>query len=173
MRSWTMCICCAVPVFTLLRDALEREVGNQLHQGKTKVWNKSGRPPEDVRTLGRDAWQPAGIRVLGTPIGTAQFVADAVCGRPYRRCRISSVRGRFWSRAPTHERTTHCALCLQANVLVMPRRTTWVYGTQLSPWHRCGARTRSSGRHPPNENGRFGLEISSKVLDGSVLGFVG
>ena len=81
-------------LFTLLRDALERRAGVQLHQGKTKVWNKSGRPPEDVRTLGRDTWQPAGIRVLGTPIGTAQFVAEAM------EARIVEER-RLWEAIPS------------------------------------------------------------------------
>ena len=87
---------------------------------------------------------------------------NAVFGRPYRRCRISSVLGRFWSRAPTHEQTTHCALCLQANVLVMPRRTTRAYGTQLRREHASQVATL------PMRMGGLGL-ISSKVLDGSVF----
>ena len=153
----------------------------QLHQGKTKVWNKSGRPPEDVRTLGSDAWQPTGIRVLGTPIGTAQFVVEAMEARiAEERClweaitfsTRSPVLGRFWSRAPTHERTTHCALCLRtprnsaAAVFHMPASCASAQPAH-SLGHTCGARTCQSGRHPPNENGLFGLEAQRCSMQAS------
>ena len=143
-------------LFTLLRDVLERRAGVQLHQGKTKVWNKSGRPPEDVRTLGRDAWQPAGIRVLGTPIGTAQFVTEAM------EARIAEER-RLWEAIPSvpdlqcgladfgperqptskphiaHSASKRmCWLCRGARRGHMEHSCGTVAG---SPWHRCGART--------------------------------
>ena len=74
-----VCLLCRpdkVTTLFKLRDVLERVAGIQLHQGKTKVWNKSGTPPEDVRTLGRHVWQQEGIQVLGTPIGSVRLVAE-------------------------------------------------------------------------------------------------
>ena len=47
-----------VPLFKLPSEALERVAGIRLHQGKTKVWNRSGKVPEDTLELGREARQP-------------------------------------------------------------------------------------------------------------------
>ena len=59
-----------------LATSLFRVAGIQLHHGKTKVWNKGAVPPEDVDSLGDDAWQPRGVVVLVTAIGSAPFVAE-------------------------------------------------------------------------------------------------
>ena len=64
-----------------LADCLLRVAGIHLHQGKTRVWNKSGVPPDDVQQLGAEAWQPAEIKVLGTPIGGADFVRERTRAR--------------------------------------------------------------------------------------------
>ena len=52
------------PVFKLLRESLSRVAGIRLHEGKTKVW--SGTAPEDTEELGEEAWQPEGLKVLGS-----------------------------------------------------------------------------------------------------------
>ena len=44
-----------VPLYKLLSETLARVAGIRLHQGKTKVWNKAGRAPEDVQELGPEA----------------------------------------------------------------------------------------------------------------------
>ena len=54
-----------------LAECLWRVAGIQLHRGKTKVWNKGRVSPPHVDQLGPEAWQPEGIKVLGTPIGSA------------------------------------------------------------------------------------------------------
>ena len=38
--------------------------------------DKAGRAPEDVQELGPEAWQTQGLKVLGTPIGTPECVAE-------------------------------------------------------------------------------------------------
>ena len=70
-----------VPLYKLLSETLARVAGIRLHQGKTKVWNKAGRAPEDVQELGPEAWQTQGLKVLGTPIGTPEFVSQKMNDR--------------------------------------------------------------------------------------------
>ena len=63
--------------------------GIELHLGKTKFWNKAGKEPQGVRTpFAKEVWDkekpwlgdrslPAkeqGVVILGTPLGTADFV---------------------------------------------------------------------------------------------------
>ena len=56
-------------LYELLEEALSRVAYIQLHQGKTRAWNRAGIPPEATEELGEDVWQPAGITVLGKPWG--------------------------------------------------------------------------------------------------------
>ena len=81
-----------VPLFKVLRESLDRVAGIRLHEGKTKVWNRSGTAPEDIEELGEEAWQPEGLKVLGTPIGSPQFTAAQL--------RVGEER-RFWDAIPT------------------------------------------------------------------------
>ena len=59
-------------LYDLLAAALARVAGIQLHQGKTRAWNRAGVIPDNIDQLGPEVWQPEGITVLGTPIGTEQ-----------------------------------------------------------------------------------------------------
>ena len=54
--------------YNLLGDQLLAGAGIQLHTGKTRVWNRGGTCPLDVVDLGEEVWNPAGIKILGTPI---------------------------------------------------------------------------------------------------------
>ena len=83
-----------VPLFLVLRESLDRVAGIRLHEGKTKVWNRSGTAPEDIEELGEEAWQPEGLKVLGTPIGSPQITAAKF------RERAGEER-RFWDVIPT------------------------------------------------------------------------
>ena len=38
-----------------VRESLDRVAGIRLHEGKTKVWNRSGTAPEDIEELGEEA----------------------------------------------------------------------------------------------------------------------
>ena len=62
-------------VYNLLSEKLAI-VGIQLHAGKTRTWNRAGTRPTDLEDLGPDVWNPEGIKILGTPVGSDQFVAD-------------------------------------------------------------------------------------------------
>ena len=68
-------------LFTVLSDALLRHAGIHLHQGKTKTWNSAGVIPDNVEDVGPEVWQPEGITVLGTPIGSEQFVSRKMAER--------------------------------------------------------------------------------------------
>ena len=90
-----------VPLFKLLSESLERIAGIRLHQGKTRVWNRRGTPPEDVAELGRDAWQPDGLKVLGTPVGTGGFTTERL------RERVAEEQ-QLWNAIP-HVKDLQCA----------------------------------------------------------------
>ena len=68
-------------LFTVLSDALLRHAGIHLHQGKTKTWNSAVVIPDNVEDMGPEVWQPEGITVLGTPIGSEQFVSRKMAER--------------------------------------------------------------------------------------------
>ena len=85
----------------MLQAALWRVAGIRLHQGKTRAWNKGTTVPEHVEDISPEAWQPAGIKVLGTPIGYDQFVAEKMSER------IAKER-ELWDAIPT-ARDLQCA----------------------------------------------------------------
>ena len=58
------------PLFKVLEEAMMRIAGIRLHQGKTLAWNKAGVMPDNIMDIGAEVWQPEGITVLGTPIGS-------------------------------------------------------------------------------------------------------
>ena len=64
------------PLFKVLEESMLRIAGIQLHQGKTRAWNPAGVAPDNIAEIGEAVWQPEGITVLGTPIGTAQYTAS-------------------------------------------------------------------------------------------------
>jgi hypothetical protein len=61
-------------IFGFLEEALQRHAGISLNLGKTRCWNSAGVPPPRVEELGHEAWSPGGIVILGTPVGTPEFV---------------------------------------------------------------------------------------------------
>ena len=69
-------------VFDLLQEELRRHTGIECHLGKTRVYNSGGVEPARVRELGPDVWcggterppEQRGTSVLGTPLGTAEYV---------------------------------------------------------------------------------------------------
>ena len=63
-----------VQIYDILKREFWEKPGIALHEGKTRVWNKAGFRPDGIQNLGENAWSPEGIKVLGTPIGTEEFV---------------------------------------------------------------------------------------------------
>ena len=66
------------PIYDSLHESLRRHAGIQLHEGKTKVWNRSGVEPPAIADLGGEegAWSAAGVMILGSPVGTRAFVEN-------------------------------------------------------------------------------------------------
>ena len=62
------------PSKNLVQDRLHTMAGIQLHQGKTRVWNREGTCPADFEDFGEEVWSPRGVKILGTPIGSHEFV---------------------------------------------------------------------------------------------------
>ena len=70
----------AQAVFELIERTLSAHTGVHCNMGKTRVWNRGGVEPPGVRELGPEVWvggaeRPAeqrGVKVLGTPLGTAE-----------------------------------------------------------------------------------------------------
>ena len=81
-------------LFKLLERALLRCAGIELHQGKTKTWNRARVVPDNIGEVGDDAWQPEGITVLGTPVGSEQYISRKM------EERITKER-ELWSTIPT------------------------------------------------------------------------
>ena len=63
-------------VYALLQAALRDMSGIHLHEGKTRVWNKAGLEPAGIDALGDGVWDPEGVKVLGTPVGSDAFVSN-------------------------------------------------------------------------------------------------
>ena len=59
-------------IYDLLQTHLM--AGIQLHEGKTSVWNKAGVCLPEVAELGDEVWSPRGVKILGTPVGSPEFV---------------------------------------------------------------------------------------------------
>ena len=61
-------------VYNLVEAELLAGAGIRLNIGKTRTWSRGGTRPPDLDDLGEDAWDPEGIKILGTPIGSDDFV---------------------------------------------------------------------------------------------------
>ena len=67
--------------YNILAEQMLTGAGIQLHTGKTRVWNRGGTCPAGVEELGEEVWSPSGIKILGTPIGSPEFVRTTVAKR--------------------------------------------------------------------------------------------
>ena len=67
-------------IFLQVKLSLFRSAGIQVNLGKTKIWNSAGIKPEDLDTVGAEAWtgegpeEDRGLVVLGVPVGHRAFV---------------------------------------------------------------------------------------------------
>ena len=69
------------PIYDLLAAALGEVASIQLHAGKTRTWNRAGTPPPNMADLGDQVWDPSGVMVLGTSVGSDAFVERHVAKR--------------------------------------------------------------------------------------------
>ena len=63
-------------LYNLVEEKSWSVAGIQLHTEKTRCWNQSGRCPPDMVDLGPEVWSPQGVKVLGTPIGSFEFIKE-------------------------------------------------------------------------------------------------
>ena len=68
-------------IYDLLAETLGERAGIRMHTGKTRTWNFAGERPADLADLGPDVWNPLGIKILGTPVGHDEFVANFLAER--------------------------------------------------------------------------------------------
>ena len=67
-------------IFLQVKQSLFRSAGIQVNLGKTKIWNDAAIKPEDLDTIGAEAWtgegpeEDRGVVVLGVPVGHRAFV---------------------------------------------------------------------------------------------------
>ena len=84
--------------------------GTQLHEGKTRVWNRAGDCPPDVADLGDEVWSPEAF-IHALAMERFDEERPICCGRPSIGCGTCSVRGKFWCDAPGPGVTTSFAQC--------------------------------------------------------------
>ena len=114
-----------------LAECLFRVAGIRLHQGKTRVWNRGGVQPADVALLGPDVWEPQGVMVLGTPIGSPQFTADRL------QTRIEEEQ-RLWEAIP-HVSDLQCGWHILPQNANPPNHTLRTVPPSLIHEHVVGA----------------------------------
>ena len=51
--------------------------GIRLHTEEMRTWNKAGEVPNRTVERGPSVWSPAGVKILGSPVGTDEFCLDA------------------------------------------------------------------------------------------------
>ena len=67
--------------FEVVRTALKEHAGVEADLGKCRVWNRAGEQPPRVAELGPEVWRGSkpleerGLKVLGVPLGSPEFVA--------------------------------------------------------------------------------------------------
>ena len=64
--------------YNLLEAELFAGAGIRLHTGKTRAWNRGGIRPPDLDELEEDVWDLKGTKILGTPIGSEDFVQRVI-----------------------------------------------------------------------------------------------
>ena len=62
-------------LYNLLGAKLMEGAGIQLHESKTRTWNRGGLCPDEMQQLVPAVWSPCGIKILGAPVGSLEFVA--------------------------------------------------------------------------------------------------
>ena len=96
-------------IYDLLAEKLHSRVGIRLHTGKTRTWNRAAEIPEGMAELGLEVWSSVGWKVLGSPVGTPEYIQEAAQER-------LAVEADFW-RKNLWVPDLQCAWQLLANAL--------------------------------------------------------
>ena len=84
----------ATSVCQTARGHLQTQAGIRLHTGKTRVWNRASLCLHGWSSLGPEVWKPAGVKILGTLVGSQRFVEEVVDKR-------LAEKQRLWDAIPT------------------------------------------------------------------------
>ena len=79
-------------ICNMLANKVETGAGIS-HTGKTRVKNRASTCPPDIQDLWDEVWNPEGIEILETPVGSHAFVEEIVIKR------LEGER-RFWDSIP-------------------------------------------------------------------------
>ena len=100
-------------IFLQVLQSLARFAGVQVNLEKTKVWNRAATRPEDLHTIGAEAWrgegpeEEQGLVVLGVPVGHSAFVQKWLADEEEVSSAVShpntSCSGRTVCVAATHD----------------------------------------------------------------------
>ena len=174
--------------YNILEEQLWTGAGIQLHTGKTRVWNREGTCPPGVEELGDEVWSPSGIKILGTSIGSPEFVRtiiakrledegrlwDAVAWVPDLQCswqillQCAGPRCQHLLRTLPPSQSAECAQCHDDGMMrVMDRLMERLTGTgeEKRVVHQLGFTPSAIGRSRIAERGPNG--------PGCILGIVG
>ena len=115
-------------VYNLLAEQLWAVAGIRLHTGKTRVWNRAAERPPDMDDLGNEVWNPEGIKILGIPVGSPQFVQGAIHTRLEDEAKLWDAIS--WvpdlqSSWQVHVATTSCELCPLLSLHTTRLRHPW------------------------------------------------
>ena len=64
-------------LYNLLGAKLMEGAGIQLHESKTRTWNRGGLCPDEMQQLVPAVWSPCSIKILGAPVESLESVARA------------------------------------------------------------------------------------------------
>ena len=130
-------------IHDLLAETLGERAGIRMHTGETRTWNFADERPADLADLGRDVWNPLGIKILGTPVGMTNswrissrngWQRSRNCGTPSHSSRTCNVHGKCFSSAPGHDATTCCAQFHHDSAQDMRTDIIWECSKR---WKRC------------------------------------
>ena len=162
--------------------ALRAQAGIQLHTGKTRTWNVAGERPEDMEDLGPDVWNPQGVKILGSPVGSEAFVSafierrlvdeqklwDAIPSVPDLQCAWQVL---LQCAGPRSHHLLRTVPPSQSGQYAGMRRTMEVLlGTIPGD---DTARDGTPHHEPSPPNGRTGFEICPEIGTSCLLGLVG
>ena len=188
-----------VAVHRILGEELWQHTRIRITTGKTQIWNRGGHVPSGYETLLNEArainphaevWfggfdrhpEERGIRVLGTPFGTAEFVrsqldategAHQLCFSESQQCRTCSQRGLSCCSALHHGRH----FIYGCVILTTPKHShdsmTFTLGS-VSPrcWGNCMTLSHRIGAVFPS-TGRTGLAQRTSFSTCRLLGQLG
>ena len=155
--------------------------GTQLHTGKTRCWNQNGRCPPDMVGLCPEVWSPLGVKVLGTPIGSFEFIKEVSDRRLEEEQRLGDAilwipdLQYAWPSAvrptPMPPLSEHHATQLFCGVCPWPQHGHATHdgrGVGRFPWERGTSRSGEDIGDVAHENGRVGLPICRE--DGALGG---